>query len=137
MSRARNVIGGARLTVARQVKRDPRFVLGIVPLAGCVGGGRAGLFAQTPKRGWLRRHHRGGIRRHRFDVFFTRPAGGLFQQPGGLLDDARLGVDLEPGGARWPSGVTTESVLFRRRNVAARAIGQADVERQWQRGWPT
>ena len=115
------------------MKRDSRFILSIVPVAGCIGGDLAGLFTQSPISGRLRRHHRLGIRRHRLDVFFARLPGGLLKQAGRLLDDARLCVDLKPGSARWPSGVATERVLFRRRNVAARAIGQTDVERQWQR----
>ncbi len=45
-------------------------------------------------------------------------------------DDLRLGLDLQPGGARRPGRVTAECMLLGGRDVALGAVGQLDVHRQ-------
>ena len=51
-------------------------------------------------------------------------------RPSTVVDDLRLGLDLERRGAGRPGGVAAERVLLGGRDVALGAVGQLDVHRR-------
>ena len=85
--------------------------------------------AEPPVGDGLRLQHRLGVLPEGIDRLAAGLSGDFFQQGEHGLDDLRLGLDFQPGGACRPGGVSAEEVLLGRRDVSFRPVGQLVVER--------